>query len=101
MIIEEETSLDTMVIKRITQDQEDCTRYYKKDIVRQKHATLMHQILPMEGNVKVNVDGSSFGNLGHADCGGLIWDNHGNQLRGFSYYIGIVENLWAKLMGIR
>lgn len=53
------------------------------------------------GQVKLNVDRSSLGNLGKARCSGLFRDHDGAWLFGFACHIGFATNLQAKLWGIR
>ena len=50
--------------------------------------------------VKVNVDGASKGNLGKARCGGLIRDETGRWLGGFTSKLGICNALTVELWGV-
>lgn len=47
--------------------------------------------------IKVNVDGSSLSNPGRSDFGGLIRNNNGDWLLGFSEFCGITSCLAAEL----
>ena len=51
--------------------------------------------------MKLNTDGSSLGNLGIASGGGVIRDQSGRWVVGFSRKIGIATSLLAKLWAIR
>ncbi|PNX73497.1 ribonuclease H [Trifolium pratense] len=55
---------------------------------------------PIEGTIKVNVDGSSFNNPGRSGFGGVLRDSNGNWLLGFSGFIGISTSLCAELHAI-
>jgi len=55
---------------------------------------------PPEGCIKVNVDGSSFGNPGNAGFGGLLRNDIGVLLHGFSGSCGRASNLLAELSAI-
>ncbi|CAL0331035.1 unnamed protein product [Lupinus luteus] len=56
--------------------------------------------LPSENSYKVNVDGSSFGNPSRLGFGGLIRNNLGEWISGFSGFCGIASNLHAGLLAI-
>lgn len=58
---------------------------------------LVSWIAPGEDSVKLNVDGSSFGNPGRSGFGGLIRNDRGEWLAGFC---GISTNLHAELLAI-
>ena len=47
--------------------------------------------------MKLNTDGSANGNLGLAGCGGMIRDDSGQWIVGFSKCIGITSSFVAKL----
>ena len=49
------------------------------------------------GWVKLNTDGSSIGNLGSAGRGGLIRDQNGIWITGFSQNVGIATSMETKL----
>ncbi|KAK2382027.1 TMV resistance protein N [Trifolium repens] len=55
---------------------------------------------PPEGYIKVNVDGSSLGNLGNAGFGGLLRNDRGSWIHGFSGSCGRASNLVAELSAI-
>ena len=55
---------------------------------------------PPEDFIKINVDGSSFGNPGNAGFGGLLRNNRGNWIHGFSGSCGRATNLLAELSAI-
>ena len=50
---------------------------------------------------KLNTDGSSLGNLGLADGGGVIRDETGNWVVGFSRKIGVTSSFEAELWALR
>ncbi|KAJ6420916.1 hypothetical protein OIU84_028322 [Salix udensis] len=50
--------------------------------------------------VKINVDGSSLGNLGRIGAGGLIRASTGNFLVGFTIFAGVACNLLPELLAI-
>ncbi|KAL3537944.1 hypothetical protein ACH5RR_001310 [Cinchona calisaya] len=60
---------------------------------------------PSLGSYKLNVDGSSLGNLGKADCGGLVRDHSGLVLVAFAKSIGYSASLQSEsaavLMGMQ
>ncbi|PKH92355.1 hypothetical protein CRG98_049856, partial [Punica granatum] len=56
---------------------------------------------PQPGWCKLNVDGSSFGNPGKGGAGGLIRDEGGNWVVGFSAYIGFKTAFKAELYAIK
>jgi hypothetical protein len=68
-----------------------------------KHCVVRHVCWypPPEGYIKVNVDGSSFGNPGNAGFGGLLRNDNGAWIHGFSGSCGIASNLLAELSTIR
>nr|XP_023896924.1 uncharacterized protein LOC112008814 [Quercus suber] len=56
---------------------------------------------PNRGWVKLNTDGSSSGNPGPAGCVGVLRDENGNWLFGFSRKIGITTSFVAELWAVR
>ena len=52
---------------------------------------------PIEGVVKINVNGASERNLGRAGVGGLIGDAAGIWLGGFAESIGETSNIAVEL----
>lgn len=50
---------------------------------------------PPGGWSKLNVDGIALGNLGLVGCGGIVRDDHGGWLAGFSRCIGITTSCGA------
>ena len=50
---------------------------------------------------ELNTDGSVFGSLGVAGYGGVIRDECGNWLSGFTKHIGITNSFIAELWGLR
>ena len=60
-----------------------------------KHHDCLHP--PPEGFIIVNVDGSSFGNIGNTSFGGLLRNDRGNWTHWFSRYCGKASNLWVEL----
>lgn len=57
----------------------------------------MERFVQYTGHMKINIDGSSFENSGHAGFGGLIRDEHGRWISDFSIYIDITTNMQAEL----
>nr|ABN09101.1 Ribonuclease H [Medicago truncatula] len=55
---------------------------------------------PTAPGLKINVDGSSFGNPGRAGFGGLIRNDVGGWIHGFSESCGRVSNLLVELYAI-
>ena len=53
-----------------------------------------------EGNVKLNVDGSSWGNFGQAGFGGLLRGVDGRSIVRFKGSMGFADNLLPELMVI-
>ena len=51
--------------------------------------------------MKLNTDGLSIGNLGMAGCGGMIRDDCGCWIAGFSRRIGITNSFVAECGGLR
>lgn len=56
---------------------------------------------PLVGWMKLNTDGSMFGSLGVAGCGGVIRDDCGNWISGFTKRIGITNSFIAEMWGLR
>ena len=56
---------------------------------------------PPEGWSKLNTDGAASGNLGVASYGGLVRDEHGGWLAGFSRRIGITSSFAVELWELR
>ena len=56
---------------------------------------------PLEGWVKVNVDGSCKGTPTRVGFGGVIRNHMGNWIHGFSGYFGKVDILCAELHGMK
>ena len=56
---------------------------------------------PLEGKIKLNVDGSALGNPGSARFGGVLRKLKGAWLEGFEGAIGVATNLHAELMGLK
>lgn len=56
---------------------------------------------PVQGWWKLNTDGSCCGNTGMAGCGGLIRDDAGRWIMGFSRSIGMTSSFAAELWGLR
>lgn len=52
---------------------------------------------PPRGWVKLNIDGSSLGNPGTVEGGGLVRDDSGYWLTGFSQRIGITSSFMLEL----
>ena len=51
--------------------------------------------------IKLNFDGSSFGNPGTSGFGGLLRNADDGWIVGFSSYCGVVDNLYAELLALR
>ena len=49
----------------------------------------------------LNIDGAAAGNSGQAGCDGLIKNEHGEWLCGFSRSIGCANSFMAELWGLR
>lgn len=60
---------------------------------------------PPQGWIKLNVDGASQHNPGEASAGGILRDEQGSWLAGFSANIGKASNvaaeLWVILLGLK
>jgi hypothetical protein len=56
---------------------------------------------PPPGFLKLNTDGSALGNPRPANAGGLIRDNNGKWIKGFSRVIGTTNSFAAELWGLR
>ena len=56
---------------------------------------------PPEGRSKLNTDGAVMGSTGLAGCGGIVRDNHGGWLAGFSRRIWITNSFMTELWGLR
>jgi len=57
-------------------------------------------VSPEDGYIKVNVDDSSFGNLGNAGFSGLLRNHYEGWIQGFSGSCGRASNLFVELSGI-
>ena len=51
--------------------------------------------------VKLNTDGSFCGSTGLVGCGGVVRDDAGRWVMGFSRSIGMTNSFAAKLWGLR
>ena len=56
---------------------------------------------PQVGWRKLNTDGASKGNPGLAGCGGVVRDENGRWIAGFSRRIGVTSSFEAELWGLR
>ena len=56
---------------------------------------------PQMGWACLNTDGAAAGNPGQAGCGGLIRNEHGEWLCGFSRSIGCADSFMAEFWGLR
>ena len=56
---------------------------------------------PVKGWRKLNIDGSSLGNPGRVGGGGLICDEEGNWVLGFSRQIGITSSFIAETWALK
>ncbi|KAF7842623.1 putative ribonuclease H protein At1g65750 family [Senna tora] len=56
---------------------------------------------PREGFWKLNTDGSALGNPGPAGVGGILRNDEGAWVGGFSEYIGVRSNMFAELLAIK
>ena len=56
---------------------------------------------PPTGFVKLNSDGSAFGNPGSTGAGGVLRDCSGKWIIGFACHIGFTTSFVAKLWGLR
>ena len=68
------------------------TRYIVKEVRWEK---------PPEGWSKLNTDGSVLGSTGLAGCGGIVRNNQGGWVAGFSRRIGVSNSFVAELWGLR
>ncbi|KAL0002947.1 hypothetical protein SO802_016728 [Lithocarpus litseifolius] len=50
---------------------------------------------------KLNTDGSVLGSFGQAGCGGVVRDEQGNWIAGFTRHIGTTNCFAAELWGLR
>ena len=62
-------------------------------IGKRKHSINVRWSKPDPGWYKFNTDGSSLSNLGMVGGGGLIWDDSGNWVKGFTRSIGVTTRL--------
>ncbi|KAK4276187.1 hypothetical protein QN277_019161 [Acacia crassicarpa] len=69
-----------------------------------KKEVAVRRRVPMEGWVKLNVDGASKGEGRIAGCGGLIWECRGKWICGYSRKLGSCSamraEVWAVLTGL-
>ena len=56
---------------------------------------------PLEGWLKLNIDGSAEGGSGLACCDGVIKDANGHWIKGFSRKIGATNSFAVELWGLR
>lgn len=56
---------------------------------------------PQRGWFKLNTDGSALGNPGKAGAGGLIRNDEGEWVKGFTRSIGLASPIMAELWGLR
>ena len=56
---------------------------------------------PLIGWKKLNTDGSKLGSNGRTGCGGVVRDEHGRWLSGFTEHIGSASSFVAEMWGLR
>lgn len=56
---------------------------------------------PLKGWLKLNTNGSSLGNPRIARGGGIVYNNDGAWVLGFSRHIGITSNFMAELWALQ
>ena len=56
---------------------------------------------PLRGWKKLNTDGAFNGDIGLAGCGGIVRDERGQWVNGFSKRIGLTNSFEAELWGLR
>ena len=56
---------------------------------------------PQVGWACLNIDGATIGNPGRAGCSGLIRNERGEWLGGFSRSVGCADSFMAELWGLR
>ncbi|KAL4359579.1 hypothetical protein AHAS_Ahas08G0091500 [Arachis hypogaea] len=56
---------------------------------------------PPAGWIKLNSDGTTQGNLGTIGCGGILRDEEGRWIAGFSHKIGVGTAFMAELCGVK
>ncbi|GKU89499.1 hypothetical protein SLEP1_g3628 [Rubroshorea leprosula] len=62
---------------------------------------MMWLTTPPIGFIKLNTDGSALGNSDLADAGGVLRDDLGRRILGFSRHVGHITSLVAELWAIR
>ena len=70
-------------------------------IARSRRVIQIRWEKPSLGWVRLNIDGSVLGNPGRAGCGGIIQNDRGEWLGGFSRCIGITTSFIAELWALR
>lgn len=65
---------------------------------RTKHWSLWEK--PPSGWKKLSTNGSSIGRMERAGCGGVIRDEHGNWVAGFTRHVGATNSFAAELWGL-
>ena len=56
---------------------------------------------PPAGWKKLNTDGSVLGSMERAGCGGVVRDEHGSRVVGFTRHVGATNSFTADLWGLR
>ncbi|TXG56158.1 hypothetical protein EZV62_017471 [Acer yangbiense] len=67
---------------------------------KQKKIQVLRWLKPSLGRLKLNLDGSSFGNPGPAGGGGVLRDSSGNFIFGFSKFFGSCSDNEAELRAV-
>ncbi|KAG6702808.1 hypothetical protein I3842_07G054300 [Carya illinoinensis] len=65
-----------------------------------KRVRVVRWTRPRQGWVKLNIDGSSLGNLGHSGAGGVIRDDNGRLIVAYSVSLGHGTNNFAEFQSL-
>ncbi|KAL4390530.1 hypothetical protein AHAS_Ahas03G0154300 [Arachis hypogaea] len=89
------------VLKSVNDMREAFERSQKKQCFKRKEAINIKWNYPLQGWVTLNTDGAMKGSTKQARYGGLIRNETGKWVAGFSYHIGRCSTFNTKIWGIK
>ena len=88
------------VLRNINLMAQDISSFLMQSSVGTSQPRHVSWIRPPPNGFKLDVDGSALGNPGRAGFGGLIRNDDGQWVKGFSGFVGIATNLHAELLAL-
>ncbi|XP_057744794.1 uncharacterized protein LOC130962625 [Arachis stenosperma] len=88
------------IMNQVQEIKQTLKRNYLIKGLKMKREVHVSWVPPPEGWVKLNTDGSSQGNMRRAGCGGLVRNENGRWVAGFTCRIGNCTAFTAELWGV-